>query len=266
MSFLRGAYRDLVSAWIDFKWMRANRYRIQEGTQILNGLTYSADGLFLANSSDNLHDKRFAAAYQESLSVDDWRGTDGQVDMRWRYYMVCWFADFVKHLPGDFVECGVYKGGYAKAIMHYLPFAATGKTYHMLDTYEGLSEVHLTEQERESGLFERYEKNYESCLGEVLRTFANDPVSIIPGTVPETLAQCTAQQVCYLSIDMNCVAPEIAAANFFWDKLVPGAVVMLDDYGFPGHEEQKKAFDQFAADRDAPLLSLPTGQAVMFKR
>lgn len=263
---IRQLYRDLVSALIDHKWMRANRYRINTDTKILNGLTYSADGLFTQNSSECLQSPRFSSAYEFSLAVNDWRGLDGKVDMRWRYYMVCWFADFVKHLPGDFVECGVYKGGYAKAIMHYLPFAATGKTYHMLDTFEGLSEEHLTEQERESGLLERYKGNYESCLEEVRRLFADDTVAIIPGTVPETLAECGAEQVCYLSIDMNCVAPEIAAAQYFWDKLVPGAVVLLDDYGFPGHEEQKAAFDQFAADHQTPLLSLPTGQAVVFKR
>ena len=246
--------------------MRANRYRIQKDTQILNGLTYAADGLFLVNSSDNLAVPRFVDAYQHSLTVNDWRGLDGRVDMRWRYYIVCWFADFVKHLPGDFVECGVYKGGYAKAIMNYLPFSETGKTYYMLDTFEGLSKDHLTSAELEAGLFDRYAGNYERCLDQVRRLFAGDPVAIIPGTVPETLGQCLAQQVCYLSSDMNCVAPEIAAAEFFWDKLVPGAVVLLDDYGFPGHEEQKAAFDQFAASHQAPLLALPTGQAVMFKR
>lgn len=263
---LRLAYREIVSFFIDYRWIRQNRYRISRDTVILNEMTYAADGLYLQNSSECLDEPRFRQAYEQSLLVNDWRGTDGHVDMRWRYYIVCWFADFVKHLPGDFVECGVYKGGYAKAIMHYLPFAETGKTYHMLDTFEGLSRDHLTPEELKSGLFDRYAGNYEPCLEQVQRLFANDPVHIIRGTVPETLSDCRAERVSYLSIDMNCVAPEIAAAEYFWNKLVPGAVVVLDDYGFPGHEEQKAAFNRFAADHQAPLLALPTGQAVMFKR
>jgi hypothetical protein len=43
-------------------------------------------------------------------------------------------------------------------------------------------------------------------------------------------------QVAYLSIDMNNATPEIAAANYFWDKLQPGAPILLDDYGFVRYE------------------------------
>jgi hypothetical protein len=64
---------------------------------------------------------------------------------------------------------------------------------------------------------------------------------------------------------MNCVAPEIAAAEYFWDKLVPGAVVILDDYGWEAHYEQKLAFDRFAARKGVMVLTLPTGQGLIFK-
>jgi hypothetical protein len=64
---------------------------------------------------------------------------------------------------------------------------------------------------------------------------------------------------------MNCVEPEIQAANYFWDKLVSGAVMILDDYGFGPHIEQKKAFDIFAKEKKVEILSLPTGQAIIFK-
>jgi len=48
------------------------------------------------------------------------------------------------------------------------------------------------------------------------------------------------RKVSYLSIDMNCVKPEIAAAQFFWDRMVSGGIMVLDDYGFRGHIEQKR--------------------------
>jgi hypothetical protein len=95
--------------------------------------------------------------------------------------------------------------------------------------------------------------------------FKGMPAQIIKGTVPETLPECTAEKICYLSIDMNCAGPEIAAANYFWDKLVAGAVIVLDDYGFMGHEEQQKAFDAFAKEKKVQILQLPTGQGIIFK-
>ncbi|MFM6908271.1 MAG: hypothetical protein ACKPKT_24985, partial [Dolichospermum sp.] len=63
----------------------------------------------------------------------------------------------------------------------------------------------------------------------------------------------------------NCTLPEIAALNFFWDKLVSGAIVVLDDYGFAPHIEQKKAHDMFATQHNVIVLSLPTGQGIIIK-
>jgi hypothetical protein len=83
--------------------------------------------------------------------------------------------------------------------------------------------------------------------------------------VPDTLEKVPATQVSFLSIDMNCVAPEIAAADFFWPELSRGAIVVLDDYGFTARLEQKRAFDEFAGRNGVSVLSLPTGQGMLIK-
>ena len=88
-------------------------------------------------------------------------------------------------------------------------------------------------------------------------------VHIVRGSIPETLSLPVSndvKQVCYLSIDMNCAAPEIAAAEFFWNKMIKGAWVLLDDYAYDGYDEQKKAFDAFAHSKGIDILSLPTGK------
>ncbi len=132
-----------------------------------------------------------------------------------------------------------------------------------MDTYEGLSDAYLTAREREMG---KTGGGYEPCYEQVKRTFATfDNVEIVKGTIPDILPQVAAEKVAYLSIDMNCVIPEIAAAEYFWDRLVPGAVMLLDDYGHKGHEEQKTAFDDFSKRHGVQVLTLPTGQGIVFK-
>jgi hypothetical protein len=42
---------------------------------------------------------------------------------------------------------------------------------------------------------------------------------------------------------MNNTTPEIAAAERFWDRLVPGGIIVLDDYGWRKQINQKIAFD-----------------------
>jgi hypothetical protein len=64
---------------------------------------------------------------------------------------------------------------------------------------------------------------------------------------------------------MNCVYPEISAAEYFWNKIAPGGIIVLDDYGFDKHINQKEAFDEFANKRGIQVLSLPTGQGLIFK-
>jgi hypothetical protein len=90
-------------------------------------------------------------------------------------------------------------------------------------------------------------------------------VVLIRGPVPDTLSQVDIHKVAYLSIDMNCTGPEEEALRHFWPKMSPGGIVVLDDYGFSGHESQKRAADRVALSVGVQVLSLPTGQGVMVK-
>lgn len=271
--------KQLNTLYKNLKWAYRNFFRVDISQQIKShtlpslpfstshGYTvnYNSDGLVVINNCDCLEEPRFKKAYQKSLTVEDWRGADGsKMDMRWRYYIVCWMADHIKHLEGDFVECGVYKGGYSLAVIDYLNFPALNKKFYLLDTYEGLVSHYATQEEIESGLLKTY-ADYLPVYDEVKATFKNYNVEIIKGPVPDALPLCTAEKICYLSIDMNMAQPEIAAANYFWERLVPGAVMILDDYGFAAHIQQKLAFDNFAKEKKVNILSLPTGQAIIFK-
>jgi O-methyltransferase len=228
-------------------------------------LNYNADGLAVQNNCDCLVEERFAQAFQKSLTVNDWRGKDGTAyEMRWRYYIYCKFAELALRVEGDFVECGVYKGGYALAAMEYINFRKLDRMYYLLDTFEGLSANHLTEIEKKSELLSTY-SHYEESYKAVLDTFKNYPVHIIRGTVPETLPECKTNKIAFLSIDMNCTIPEIAALRYFWPKVIPGGIVLHDDYGFAAHIEQKRAIDRLAIELGFSVLSLPTGQAAIIK-
>jgi O-methyltransferase len=46
---------------------------------------------------------------------------------------------------------------------------------------------------------------------------------------------------------------------------VSGAAIVLDDYGWRKHYEQKRAFDEFARQRGTSVLALPTGQGLILK-
>ena len=99
------------------------------------------------------------------------------------------------------------------------------------------------------------------------RTFLNGKnVSLIEDSIPETLLQVRAEEIAYLHLDVNCSLPEIAAIRFFWERLVPGAFVLIDDYAFYGYVSEKIAMDRFAQEKGIKILSLPTGQGLVVKQ
>ncbi|PWT72737.1 MAG: methyltransferase [Bacteroidetes bacterium] len=226
----------------------------------LGPLTYTTDSLVTSNNCDFIKDPRFAKAYAAAFSTKPWDG----FTLQWRTYIVCWFADMVKKLDGDFVECGVNTGAYSRAVIDYIDFPSTNKTFYLLDTFDGLDASLVSEEEKKAGI-DVYFGEYKNMYERALKTFTGFNTRIIKGTVPDTLPQCDAKTICYLSIDMNCVEPEIKAAEYFWDKIVKGGVIVLDDYGFPMHIHQKLAFDDFAKRKNQSILSLPTGQGVIIK-
>jgi O-methyltransferase len=258
-SGIKNAYRKLY-------WLYNNHQQIPFFEQIKQAnfyspLTYHTDGLVTTNNCDFIKEDRFTKAYTAAAATNPWPG----FTLQWRVYVVCWFANHVKNLPGDFVECGVNTGAYARAVIDYINFNSTGKTFFLLDTFEGMPDHLVNQDEKNVGVQLYLKDHYKNVYDQVKATFKDFNVKIIKGVVPDTLAECNTDKICYLSIDMNSAEPEIAAAEYFWNKVVPGGVVLLDDYGFPMHINQKKAFDDFAKRKGVEILCLPTGQGIIIK-
>ncbi len=236
-------------------------YRYPEFFDVVGApLTFKKDGLYTKHNSDTLQNPLFVEAYRLAKSTGSFEGAWGLVDPEYRAYVYCWSAFHCKDIPGDFVECGVNKGGMARAAVHYTGFTnATAKKFYLLDTYQGTPKHCLAEDETRRN-------QYEECYDRVVQNFHEfKNVVIVKGEVPATLARVPSQQICFLSLDMNALAPEIAAIEYFWPKLSTGGIVVLDDYNNVGHERQKRGFDEFCHQHGKQVMSLPTGQGLIFK-
>lgn len=223
------------------------------------GWTYDGDGFATRHSIESLRDPLFREAYSHAKAIGAWHGAD----IEWRAYTVCWAALKGKSLDGDYVECGVDRGGFSRVAMHAIRFAdLPHKKFYLIDTYSGIPEDTLVDDEHRELLSTRYGNTYD----DVVRTFAPFPNAVIVrGQVPQILPAVGAEKVCYLCIDLNTTGPSVAAAEFFWDRMVPGAPMVLDDYGQTYFAGMQTAFDAFARHRGVQVLSLPTGQGLIFK-
>lgn len=221
------------------------------------GFTYS-DGMLITNKNcDFMKDPRFIEAYTKAV-----KQCDIPFAFYWNLYITQWAAFHAKQLEGDFVECGVNRGIHAMSTMTYIGFnALQNRKYYLFDTFCGLDKELSSEEE-----YLAYKDDYPDCYEFVVDSFKEYPnVVIVRGVVPKTLSQADIRKVAYLHIDMNCVLPELEALKFFWSKLETGGIVILDDYGWRGHEKQKRAEDDFVSSVGAKVLALPTGQGMIIK-
>lgn len=231
--------------------------------------SYSGDFLATWNKSvDFLSDPRFLSAYRRGMdsghAIGRPRGSDIDIHIEWRIHTCCWAAWHAKQLDGDFVECGTNTGIMSLAVCEYVDFNALDKTFWLFDTFQGVPLEQMTDEERAAD----YNPNsmYFDCYDIARDNFAAFPrAKLVQGKVPDTLSSVSIERVAYLCVDMNIVEPESAALEYFWPKLVTGAVVVLDDYGWKQCAVQKRAHDIFARDKGVEIMLLPTGQGLILK-
>lgn len=223
---------------------------------------YNQDGLQSIHNHEFIEDSKFCEAYDRGVSAV---GADYQ--WHWRVHFGLWAAYSASKLKGDFVECGVNRGFLSSAIMEYLDWDSLDKTFYLLDTFTGIDERFVTDEERAGGILERNESGfYTKTLDDVRENFSEwENIEIIIGPIPETLDTVKTDNIAFLHIDMNNAPPEVAAFNYFWDRLVPGAFILLDDYAYKGYESQKVAMDAAASAKNVKIVSVPTGQGLLIK-
>ena len=232
--------------------------------------TYHADSLCVwRKNTEFLREPRFVESYAKAM--DSWHKIDpergSKIHVEWRIHILCWAAYHALKLPGDFVECGVRTGMSSLAVAHYVDFNATGKSFYLFDTFSGIPEEQINAREQALGVADQMNERYGEGYYEIAKeNFSPYPKAyLVRGRIPDTLDSVEIERVSYLSIDMNIVAPEIAAIRHFWPKLSPGAPVILDDYGWLNHAPQKEAMDEFAESVGCKILTLPTGQGLLLK-
>ena len=94
-------------------------------------------------------------------------------------------------------------------------------------------------------------------------SFAN--VTVTQGKVPDILAEVSPKKIAFMHLDMNNADAEVGALEVLFDRMVPGAVLILDDYGWLGYRAQKLAEDPWFEKRGYRVLELPTGQGLLIK-
>ncbi len=198
-----------------------------------------------------LTEPRFVAAVIAS------RPEPAERAIAWRTHTLCWAAESAAALPGDYVECGTYQGYSAEVLMRFTEGLPGRRLwlYDLFDPSGGLGEGH------------RMPAHAPDLAAQVRARFLQwDNVTVTQGKVPDVLAEAAPDQIAFLHIDMNNAEAERGAMEVLFDRVSPGGIIVLDDYGWSAYRDQMASADQFMQSRGLSVLELPTGQGLVVKR
>lgn len=159
------------------------------------------------------------------------------------------------HLPGLVAEVGVYKGGTAHLIC-----TNTIKPVLLFDTFTGMPQVGPHDM-HSTGDFD------DTSLGAVqeLLSGCNNAVlaqGIFPLIHGKTFENC---KFSFVHLDCDIYQSVRKCLEWFYPRMVPGGVIILDDYNEPNCPGAKLAADEFVLLKNETLLPTVQSQAIIIK-
>ncbi|ECR2944834.1 dTDP-6-deoxy-L-hexose 3-O-methyltransferase [Campylobacter jejuni] len=168
------------------------------------------------------------------------------------------------NLPGDIVECGIFKGNSFFEFAHYRNILEHQSSRKIIgfDIFDDFPETAYEpdKQKRENFINTADSKSIEyDELTKILFYKNIENYKLIKGdickTIPEFIKNNSEIKIALLHIDVDVYEPTVTILNEMYDMVVRGGVIMFDDYGtFPG---ETKAVDEFIKDKNIQLKKLP---------
>jgi hypothetical protein len=163
-------------------------------------------------------------------------------------------------LVGDFVECGVWKGGNIILLKKLIEKFNMKKNIYGFDTFEGMVEPSFYDvnynNKPAKKMFDEHKKNeigFAMCsLDDVKRNIKKntktDNIFLIKGKVEDTLKnkRKLPKKISILRLDTDFYESTKIELEILFPRLVKGGVLIVDDYGF--WKGAKKAVDEYFCD------------------
>jgi len=178
----------------------------------------------------------------------------------------------VRHqIPGDVVECGVWRGGSMQAAARTLIACGdTSRDLYLFDTFEGMPPP-ADEDRRHDGRSAAELLASSSRTANVWAVATLDDVRAgmsqvgypaahvhyVPGLVEDTVPERAPEQISILRLDTDWYASTKHELETLYPRLASGGVLLLDDYGW--WQGSRKAVDEFLDESGERLLLLRMG-------
>ena len=156
-------------------------------------------------------------------------------------------------VEGDFVECGVWKGGSCLLMIRVLQKLARERTLWLYDTFSGMTEPGDEDviawnrrpvREKAEGAFAAWSVGLDQVKALVSSTgYPESRTRYVVGDVAETLKSALPERIALLRLDTDWYASTKKELELLYPRLEAGGVLIIDDYGH--FEGARRAVDEY---------------------
>lgn len=179
----------------------------------------------------------------------------------------------IVHLPGDVIELGVFRGS---SLIRWATFRDLLETNYSRQIYAFDLFGDFPKEGIASDVDQKEIDAFEALCGKALsieelkmifeRKGLDQHLHLIKGDVRESLPALFSKQpgmrLSLVHLDIDVYEPTLAALEVCWDRMVPGGLVLFDDYSF--WEGATRAFDDFFGSKNVSIQKLPTAHTPAF--
>jgi O-methyltransferase len=174
--------------------------------------------------------------------------------------ILCAMVERTRSLPGVIADCGVYLGGSTIGMGLYMRERGIRKDVYGFDSFEGF-DPESAARDMELGGVENEDRHLHGFSGtsfehvqSKVRRFGLYNVTMVKGyfcdslpTLPEDL------RFCFAHLDVNLYDSYKQCLEFFYPRIVPGGIILFDEYNDPPWPGCNKAVDEFLATKPEQL-------------
>lgn len=170
-----------------------------------------------------------------------------------------------RHLPGDVLEVGVWRGGSSAVMARRLLQEGVGPQLVMCDTFDGVVKAGPDDLHYKGG--EHKGASVDEVQALVGRLAPGARTRVLRGIFPDQTGQAVADRqfrLVHIDVDVYESARDVLA--FAWPRMPVGGVVVYDDFGFHTCTGIAKHVEEQRGLPDRLVLHNLNGHAVVVKR
>jgi O-methyltransferase len=165
---------------------------------------------------------------------------------------------------GSLLEVGVWRGGSGALIAHRARQCGVSDPIYLCDTFTGVAKAGAEDPYYRGG---EHDDTSTNIVERLIAGFELRDVYVLSGVFPEESGSRigAAEKFRFCHIDVDVYQSTRDVLEWVWPRLLPGGIVVIDDFGFRGCEGVTRYIEEIGREPDRIFIHNLNGHGILIK-